>query len=118
MQRSCPDSSAGTEKLDSIFTSLREERNRAKEPWVKSVLLLMNQVDRLDYTVKYIRPGLELLPEIQRTGDIFFPKNWAEGLLFNHTSEAAYAEVEAYLNENQDLLPLMRNKILQSVWSR
>lgn len=27
--------------------------------------------------MKYIRPGLEVLEEVQGTGDIFFPKNWA-----------------------------------------
>ena len=41
--------------------------------------------------------GLGLLREIQRTGDIFFPQNWAGALLGGHASREAQACVEAFL---------------------
>ena len=46
--------------------------------------------------MKYIRPALEELTEVQRTGDIFFPRNWVGALLRNHDSEAAYKAVETF----------------------
>ena len=48
--------------------------------------------------MKYIRPALEELTEVQRTGDIFFPRNWVGALLRNHDSEAAYKAVETFLS--------------------
>ena len=46
--------------------------------------------------MKYIRPALEELTEVQRTGDIFFPRNWVGALLRNHDSEATYKAVETF----------------------
>lgn len=64
--------------------------------------------------MKYIRPALDLLTEIQRTGDIFFPENWCDNLLAGHRSAEAYHEVESFLEDNRDMLPLLRNKILSA----
>lgn len=36
---------------------------------------------REKHAVKYLRPGLEVLQEVQRTGDIFFPKSRVSTLL-------------------------------------
>ena len=35
---------------------------------------------------KYIPPSLDMLREIQRTGDIFFPKRWIDATLGGHSS--------------------------------
>jgi aminopeptidase N len=37
---------------------------------------------------RYVRPSLELLETIQRTGDIFFPKRWMDATLGGHASAA------------------------------
>lgn len=99
---------------DSLFESLKIAENRRIEPWTSSVLYYLNHPLRDKQSVKYIRPALELLPEIQRTGDIFFPGDWCSNLLSGHRSEEAYQEVERFLADNPDMLDLLRNKILQA----
>lgn len=107
---------ADTLKLDSLFRSLLQAENRRIEPWAATTLSYLNHPTRQDYAVKYIRPALEKLTEVQRTGDIFFPRNWVGALLRNHDSEAAYKEVEAFLSVYPDYPPLLKNKILQAAY--
>ena len=99
---------------DALFESLRLPENRRIEPWTLSVLYYLNHPLRQQESVKYIRPALELLPEIQRTGDIFFPGDWCTNLLSGHRSPDAYREVESFLSDHPDMLPLLKNKILQA----
>lgn len=99
---------------DSLFESLRQAENRRIEPWALSVLYYLNHPLRDEESVKYIRPALELLPEIQRTGDIFFPGNWCGRLLAGHRSYEAYKAVETFLAEHSGMMPLLKNKILQA----
>jgi aminopeptidase N len=56
-----------------------------------------------------------VLEEVQRTGDIFFPKKWARALLRYHHSEEAQREVEAFFAAHPGYSPLLKNKILQVV---
>jgi aminopeptidase N len=93
-----------------------QAENRRIEPWAATTLSYLNHPTRQDYAVKYIRPALEKLTEVQRTGDIFFPRNWVGALLRNHDSEAAYKEVEAFLSVYPDYPPLLKNKILQAAY--
>lgn len=99
---------------DSLFNSLKQAENRRIEPWTLSLLYYLNHPLRDKASVKYIRPALELLTEIQRTGDIFFPENWCNKLLAGHRSYEAYKEVETFLAEHSDMMPLLKNKILQA----
>lgn len=101
---------------DSLFESLRQADNRRIEPWTRSVLYYLNHPLRDRESVRYIRPALELLPEIQRTGDIFFPEDWVSNLLAGHRLPEAYQAVQEYLNAHPDLLPLLRNKVLQAAY--
>lgn len=107
---------ADTLQLDEVFHSLLQAENRRIEPWAATTLNYINHPTRSTYAVKYIRPALEVLTEVQRTGDIFFPKNWVTALLSNHRSEEAYREVEAFLQAHPDYLPLLKNKILQAAY--
>ena len=105
-----------TVQMDAFFQSLLKAENRRIEPWAASALAYLNHPLRENYSVKYIRPGLEALQEIQRTGDIFFPKNWASALLRNHKSKEAYQEVQAFLEAHPQYPSLLKNKILQAAW--
>ena len=42
---------------------------------------------------RFVRPALDLLREIQRTGDIFFPTRWTESTLGGHRSPEVAAIV-------------------------
>ena len=106
--------SASEAERDSLFGSLAKAENRRIEPWTLSVLYYLNHPLRQREAVRYIRPALDLLTEIQRTGDIFFPENWCDNLLAGHRSAEAYHEVESFLEDNRDMLPLLRNKILSA----
>lgn len=105
---------ADTIALDALFAELCEPENRRTEPWAASALALINHPLRAERSVKYIRPGLEELREVQRTGDIFFPRSWAGALLGGHKCQEARAEVERFLDDNPDYPTLLRNKILQA----
>ena len=110
MRGTHPDS----EVRDALFESLMEPANRRIEPWTATLLGYLNHHLRQEEAVKYIYRGLEEMQEVQRTGDIFFPRNWAGALLGGHTSDEAKAEVQRFLNDHPDYPRLLRNKILQA----
>jgi len=98
---------------DSVFTSLLKPENRRVEPWASSALAFLNDRMRQSEAIKYIRPALDELLEVQRTGDIFFPTSWLRSLLYAHTSSAARKEVEYFLIENPNYPSLLKGKLLQ-----
>jgi aminopeptidase N len=102
------------EVRDALFESLMEPANRRIEPWTATLLSYLNHHLRQAEAIKYIYRGLEEIEEVQRTGDIFFPRNWAGALLGGHTSDEANAEVERFLDAHPDYPRLLRNKILQA----
>ena len=99
---------------DSVFNALLEPEGRAVEPWAESALAYLNHPLRAAEAVGYILPALEDLQEVQRTGDIFFPKNWCNALLDGHDSPEAADAVRAFLAGNPDFPPLLKSKLLQS----
>ena len=99
---------------DSLFASLGNKEERRIEPWTQAVLYYLNHPLRSASDVKYIRPALELLPEIQRTGDIFFPAGWCSNLLAGHRSVEARIAVRQYLDDHPELNPMLRSKVLQA----
>ncbi|MCR5548892.1 MAG: aminopeptidase [Bacteroidales bacterium] len=102
------------ESRDALFASLLDPENRAVEPWAGAVLGYLNHPLRQKDALSYIYPGLEELPEIQRTGDIFFPKNWCNALLRGHSGVAAKDEVLRFLGDHPDFPPLLECKLLQA----
>ena len=80
-----------------FFTSLSEVKNRAREAWVLEGLGYLHHPLRASSSEQYVRPSLELLHEIQRTGDIFFPKRWMDATLAGHRAPAVAATVRSFL---------------------
>ncbi len=99
---------------DALFNSLLKEENRAIEPWVGSVLSILNSPIWQDGALKYIEPALAALEDVQKTGDIFFPKLWISSVLSGHHSKVAAEIVANYLNNHPQMLFLLKNKVLQS----
>ena len=99
---------------DAFFDSLKDEKNRAKESWVLSALNFLNHPLREKSSIKYLKPSLELLDEIQKTGDIFFPKRWLSSTIGAYTSPEAYRIMQEFISENPDLNPALLKKLLQA----
>ncbi len=97
-----------------FFESLSDPANREREPWVLQAVGYLHHPLRADHAVRYVLPSLELLEEIQRTGDIFFPKRWLDATLGGHSSIETAEIVRAFLAERPDYAPRLRAKILQS----
>src|SRR5437016_7782157 len=110
-----PALSGRQETRDAWFAKLSNVQNRHREPWVIEGLHYLHHPLRAAQSEKYLRPSLELLREIQRTGDIFFPKNWLDATLGGHNTRTAADMVRTFLNAQKDYPIRLRRIILQSV---
>lgn len=99
---------------DSFFNSLADRQNRQKEAWVTSALSYLNHPLRQSTSVKYLPKSLDLLEEIQKTGDIFFPQSWLGSIFGNYQSKEAAQVVTGFLKNHPDYNPKLKDKILQS----
>jgi len=99
---------------DTFFASLSDAANRRREPWVVEGVRYMNHPLRAAGSLKHLRPALELLRDIQRTGDIFFPKNWMDATLSGHRTRAAADLVRTFLAEQKEYPVRLRRIILQA----
>ncbi|MCK9627901.1 MAG: M1 family aminopeptidase [Bacteroidales bacterium] len=108
-----PSVSGLKEVRDSVFNSFKEEKNRSVEPWTIASLGYLNHYTRDSSSIDYIMSGLEMVEEVQRTGDIFFPVNWLKALLSGHHSREAASVTATFLERNKKYPPMLRNKILQ-----
>jgi len=99
---------------DQFFASLKDEKNREKEAWVQSALGYLHHPLRQATSEKYLPASLDLLAEIQQTGDIFFPAGWLQATLGSYQSAAAARTVRDFLAAHPDYNPQLRNKLLQA----
>jgi aminopeptidase N len=97
-----------------FFESLKDVANREHEPWALEGLRYLHHPLRAPTSEQYILPSLELVEEIQATGDIFFPKRWLDTTLGGHASERAAAVVRAFLEGRPDYPSRLKAKVLQS----
>jgi len=99
---------------DKFFASLKDEKNREKEAWVQAALGYLHHPLRQATSEKYLAESLNLLEEIQQTGDIFFPAGWLQGTLGSYQSATAAATVRTFLAAHPSYNPQLRNKLLQA----
>jgi aminopeptidase N len=99
---------------NNFVESLKEDKNREKENWVVSALGNIHHPLRQESARKYIRFSLDLTEEIQRTGDIFFPKDWLSGTIGRYSSKFAFDEVQQFLKENPNFSPILKRKLFQA----
>jgi aminopeptidase N len=97
---------------DRFFASLADPANRRHEPWVIDAMAYLNHPLRAGRAERYIRPSLDLLRDIQRTGDIFFPTRWTDAALSGHHSPGAADIVRDFLASQEDY-PLRLRQIIQ-----
>lgn len=109
-----PALSADTSVRSAFMRRLIQKENRAREPWVLGAIHYIHHPLRAKESVKHLSASLWVVEELQRTGDIFFPKAWLDATLGDYQSREAAEAVRAYLYENKSLRPDLRNKVLQS----
>ncbi|MFA7280418.1 MAG: M1 family aminopeptidase [Sterolibacterium sp.] len=88
------------------FESLADLSIRHHEKWVVDGLRYLHHPLRAQASQAFVRPGLEMLREIQQTGDIFFPKTWLDATLGGHNSAEVTAIVRDFLRSRPDDYPV------------
>ena len=106
--------SADAAVRDSLFRTFAQVENRRRESWVLDAMGAMNHPLRAADALLNVRASLDLVSEIQQTGDIFFPLRWLNATLDGHQSAAAAEEVQRFLAEHPDYPPRLRGKLLQA----
>lgn len=105
-----------TVEQQQLFDSLLDAANRRVEPWVRKMLALLNDPEREPWSNRYLKPGLDEIVEIQRTGDIFFPGYWLSSLLGGHRSDEARHIVRTWIESHGSLSPALMNKVKENAY--
>ena len=110
-----PALSADPAERDKWIASLKDVNNRRHEPWVLEGLNYIHHPLRADESKKYVQQSLDMLWDIQKTGDIFFPKRWLDSVLGGHNTKDMADTVRAFLKSLPANYPdRLRNITLQS----
>jgi len=99
---------------DRFFASLADVANRRHEPWVLAALRALHHPLRGPSSEKYVAPSLAMLRDIQRTGDIFFPKRWTDATLGGYSSKQKAETVRSFLANLPDSYPDRLRRIVLS----
>lgn len=99
---------------DRFFDSLTVEGGRKKEAWVLTGLSYLHHPLRTAASEKYLPRTLDLLSEIQRTGDVFFPQSWLQTSFSWYRTRTAAAIVRGFLQQHPDYNPKLKAKIFQA----
>jgi len=109
-----PALSADPAVREQAFARLRDVSSRRHEPWVLESLRFLNHPLREKQARQFVRPALDLLPEIQKTGDIFFPQRWVDAVLSGQRSPEAAETVRQYLAAHPELPERLRWVVLSA----
>nr|WP_320120244.1 M1 family aminopeptidase [uncultured Marinifilum sp.] len=114
MEFVAPALSANRQVRMDFFESLKKAENREIERWVLDALGYLNHPLREEDALVYLPQQLELLQEIQVTGDIFFPYNWLSASYSGHQSKKAGDITRKFLEEHPNYPENLKLKILQA----
>jgi aminopeptidase N len=109
-----PALSSNQTERDEFFKSLEKKSNREKEASVGVALYYLHHPLRQATSIKYLKKSLDLLEEIQTTGDIFFPQSWLQATFGYYQSAPAAEIVTDFLKDHPDYNPKLKAKILQA----
>ncbi|NQX81600.1 MAG: peptidase M1 [Flavobacteriaceae bacterium] len=98
----------------SFFESFRDVKNREKENWIQIACSYIHHPLRQNEGIKTVAMSLELLEEIQQTGDIFFPGRWLNNTIGQYNSRETYIMVVEYLDSHTGLDENLKRKLLQA----
>jgi aminopeptidase N len=109
-----PALSADPRVREQAFERFGSVENRRREPWVEESLTYLNHPLREQHARRFVRPALDLLQDVQRTGDIFFPTGWMESVLWGHRSPEVASIVREFLAARPDYPQRLRWTILST----
>lgn len=104
--------SADAANRQAFFESLLQVHNRQQEKWVLEALKYLHHPLRAESSRGMLQPSLDLLPEIQRTGSIFFPRDWLDATFSGHNSQEVAAIVREFLRKTEANYPQRLRQIL------
>jgi len=91
-----------------------KKENREKESWVQTALSNLHHPLRQKSGIKHFKSCLDILEEIQLTGDIFFPKRWLSSSVGRYNSKEAFEVLQRFFEENPNYNPILKMKLLQT----
>ncbi|PKH50560.1 peptidase M1 [Tenacibaculum sp. Bg11-29] len=100
---------------DAFMISLLQKENREKESWVQGALNNIHHPLRQTSAIKHFKSCLDILEEVQLTGDIFFPKGWLSSSVGKYNSKEAFIILQRFFKENPNYNPILKMKLLQTV---
>lgn len=83
---------------EALFRRFAQVDNRRREAWVLEAMNYIHHPLRADQVEHLVIPALQMVLEIRNTGDIFFPKRWADATLGGHQSPATAAAVRSFID--------------------
>jgi aminopeptidase N len=92
-----PAVSADAATRDAVFERFKDVANRHREAWVLEAMGYLHHPLRADESRHLVLPALQMVLEIRQTGDIFFPKRWADAVLGGSRSADTAEDVRNYL---------------------
>ena len=107
-----PSLSSDENVRDNFMISLNKAENREKESWVGDALTNINHPLRHGASTKYLPQILNLLEEVQLTGDIFFPKRWLSNSVGHYSSSDALKHVDKFISLNKNYNSILLKKLL------
>ena len=93
-----PSVSGSAATREALFNQFKDVTNRRREAWVLEAMGYLHHPLRANQSRHLVVPALQMVREIRDTGDIFFPKRWADATLGGHRSQDTAADVRAYLD--------------------
>ncbi len=114
LQFMMPALSSDVAERNRFFASLADDKNREHEAWVTVALGYLHHPLRAATSVVYLPKSLDLLDEIQRTGDIFFPESWLRSTLSGYQTTDVAQLVRHFLSDRPNYNTRLRNKLLQA----
>jgi aminopeptidase N len=79
------------------FTDYLHDASRP-EDWIEQSLGAFNYWNQTEFTLPYLKPTLDALPQIKRERKIFFVLGWLNAFIGGQQSAAAQAQLREFLN--------------------
>ena len=100
---------------DSFFNSLLTYEGRKEEADVITSLSYLHHPLRQADSRKYIKPSLDILPEILYSNDLFFAPGWISSTLASYNDDETVELLKLYLSKPHPDVPyLLLQKVRQS----